>query len=233
MAMLVGTSGWQYRDWRGAFYPREVPQRRWLECYAETFDTVESNNAFYRLPSQETFAAWRERTPDGFVFAVKASRYLTHVKRLKDPEEPVRRLMDAAAGLKDRLGPILLQLPPTLRADPGLLARCLDCFPSGVRLAVEPRHASWWTCDVERVLREHDAALCWSDRGSHLQSPLWRTTSWVYVRLHQGRARPEYGRAALRTWAARLAGIRDGYVYFNNDQGGAAVRNAATFAKLG
>ena len=128
MAWLIGTSGWQYRDWRGVLYPPGVPQRRWLEFYAEQFATVENNNAFYRLPSRETFAAWAERTPAGFVMAVKASRYLTHIRRLKDPAEPVGRLLGAAAGLGAALGPFLLQLPPTWQGDPGLLDETLAEF---------------------------------------------------------------------------------------------------------
>ena len=111
--MLIGTSGWQYRDWRGPFYPRKLPQRSWLEYYADAFGTVEVNNAFYRLPERATFEAWRDRTPQGFVVAVKASRYLTHVRRLREPQEPVGRLMDRARGLGGRLGPVLLQLPLT------------------------------------------------------------------------------------------------------------------------
>ena len=117
MPMRIGTSGWQYRDWRGGLYPPGVPQRRWLEHYAERYATVENNNSFYRLPARETFESWRERTPDDFVMAVKASRYLTHVRRLRDPAEPVARLLGAAAGLGRKLGPVLLQLPPTLKAD--------------------------------------------------------------------------------------------------------------------
>jgi uncharacterized protein YecE (DUF72 family) len=236
VVMLVGTSGWQYKDWRGVLYPEGVPQRLWLETYAGRFPTVESNNAFYRLPSPETFAAWRERTPDGFVMAVKASRFLTHIKRLADPEEPVGRLMAAAGALKEKLGPVLLQLPPTLKADPGRLDRCLTCFPAGVRVAVEPRHDSWWTEEVRRILLAHEAALCWADRLGRPLGPLWRTAEWGYVRLHEGRARPwpSYGDAALRTWARRMreAGWADSYVYFNNDPGGAAVRDARRFVRL-
>lgn len=152
VTLFVGTSGWQYRDWRGVLYPPGVPQRLWLEQYAAAFATVESNNAFYRLPSREVFAAWRERTPADFVVAVKASRFLTHVKRLREPAEPVQRLLDHAAGLGDRLGPILVQLPPTLRADAGLLDDCLRQFPATVRVAVEPRHESWWTPDRKSVV---------------------------------------------------------------------------------
>ncbi|GGX90903.1 DUF72 domain-containing protein [Streptomyces minutiscleroticus] len=237
MTLFVGTSGWQYKDWRGVLYPEEVPQRLWLEKYAESFATVESNNAFYRLPSRETFTAWRERTPEGFVCAVKASRFLTHIKRLRDPEEPVGRLMDHAAGLGDRLGPVLLQLPPTLRADPGLLDRCLACFPAGTRVAVEPRHDSWWTPAVRTVLEDRGAALCWADAGSRPVTPLWRTADWGYLRLHSGRARPwpHYGRQALKGWARRLtqtwAGTEDVFAYLNNDPGGAAVRDAVVLAR--
>ncbi|WP_020117823.1 DUF72 domain-containing protein [Streptomyces canus] len=239
MTLFVGTSGWQYKDWRGVLYPDGVPVRLWLEEYTEHFPTVEINNAFYRLPSRETFETWRERVPGDFVVAVKASRYLTHIKRLKDPEEPVRRLMSHAEGLGDRLGPVLLQLPPTLRADTDLLDACLACFPASTRVAVEPRHASWWTPGTRKVLETRGAALCWADVRARPVSPLWRTTDWGYVRFHEGRAQawPHYGRRSLETWAGRIgdtwAGDEDVYVYFNNDPNGAAVRNAKLFASLG
>ncbi|MFJ4775713.1 DUF72 domain-containing protein [Streptomyces sp. NPDC088762] len=238
MPVLVGTSGWQYRDWRGVFYPEGLPQRLWLEEYAQQFLTVESNNAFYRLPSPETFAAWRDRTPGGFVMAVKASRFLTHIKRLREPEEPVRRLMEHSGALGDRLGPVLLQLPPTLRVDPEALDACLACFPQGTRVAVEPRHASWWIPEVRAVLEGRGAALCWADRGSRPVTPLWRTADWGYVRFHEGRAAPapRYGRTALKTWAGRVGEAwpaeADVFVYFNNDPGGAAVVDARAFRRL-
>ncbi|MFE3543834.1 DUF72 domain-containing protein [Nocardia sp. NPDC059177] len=235
MVIRVGTAGWQYRDWRGVLYPPAVPVRSWLEHYARAFATVESNNAFYRLPSRETCIGWRERTPGDFVVAVKASRYLTHVKRLREPAEPVERLLDRVTGLGDRLGPILLQLPPTLRADPALLDDCLRCFPASVRVAVEPRHDSWWTGEIQDVLRSRSAALVWADRDSRPVTPLWRTTGWVYLRLHAGRASPapHYGRQALAGWVDRLldSAPGDSYVYFSNDHGGAAVRDAVTFAR--
>jgi uncharacterized protein YecE (DUF72 family) len=237
MTLFVGTSGWQYKDWRGALYPTDVPMRRWLEEYTEHFATVELNNAFYRLPTRENFETWRERVPRDFVVAVKASRYLTHIKRLKDPEEPVHRLMSHAAGLGDRLGPVLLQLPPTLRADPGLLDACLARFPSGTRIAVEPRHESWWTSDTRGVLESRGAALCWADVQARPVTPLWRTTDWGYVRFHQGRAQPwpRYGQRALESWIDRVATTwQDGddvYAYFNNDPGGAAVEDAMVFGR--
>ncbi len=163
MPVLAGTSGWQYRHWRDEFYPRDVPQRRWLEYYAGQFATVENNGTFYRLPARDAFERWRERTPDGFVMAVKASRYLSHVRRLRDPAEPVHRMLGAFAGLGDRLGPVLLQLPPTMRADEELLDGALAQFPPTVRVAVEPRHPSWWSDRVRAVLTARGAALCWAD----------------------------------------------------------------------
>ncbi|MET7456973.1 DUF72 domain-containing protein [Streptomyces sp. NPDC005574] len=237
MTLFVGTSGWQYKDWRGAFYPAGCPTRLWLEEYARRFATVEVNNAFYRLPARETFESWRERTPPDFVVAVKASRYLTHIKRLREPREPVQRLMSRAEGLGDRLGPVLLQLPPTLRADAELLDDCLACFPAGTRVAVEPRHETWWTPEVRGVLENRGAALCWADVRARPATPLWRTTDWGYVRFHQGRARawPHYGRRSLTTWAQRIAATwragDDVYAYFNNDPDAAAVGDAVTFAR--
>lgn len=232
--MLIGTSGWQYSDWRDVLYPPGLPQRSWLSRYAEVFGTVENNNAFYRLPDRRTFRQWHDATPPGFVMAVKASRYLTHMKRLKDPAEPVARLMNAADGLGPKLGPVLLQLPPTLQADPDRLADCLRRFPRHVRVAVEPRHPTWWTDQTRRVLEHHDAALTWTDRLGHPQTPLWRTTDWLYLRLHEGPAQPwpDYDDTTLRTWADTLGPTSDAYVYFNNDPGGAAVRNALRFIEL-
>jgi uncharacterized protein YecE (DUF72 family) len=237
--MLVGTSGWQYKDWRGVLYPPGLPQRLWLEEYAARFATVENNNAFYRLPTTEVFRSWRERTPDGFVMAVKASRFLTHLKRLREPEEPVHRLLDRTAGLGDRMGPVLLQLPATFHEDMDALDACLRCFPATVRVAVELRHISWWQAEtrLRALLERHGSALCWADRGSRPVTPLWRTASWGYVRFHAGLAQPppRYGHAALKSWVGRITGAwpdeDDVYVYFNNDTGGAAVVDAARFAR--
>ena len=235
MTVLIGTSGWQYNHWRERFYPKEVPQRSWLEFYVERFQTVESNNAFYQLPKPETFAGWAKRTPEDFVMAVKMSRYLTHIKRLKEPDEPVQRFIDHASNLGAKLGPVLVQLPPTLRADLGVLDAALDRFPSSVRVAVEFRHDSWFTTDTRELLERRNAALCMADRHSKPISPLWRTTDWTYLRFHEGAATPHpcYGRTSLRTWAERLArewGDSDIYVYFNNDPRGCALRDARIFS---
>jgi uncharacterized protein YecE (DUF72 family) len=168
--------------------------------------------------------------------AVKVSRYLTHVLRLADPEEPVARFVERARGLGPKLGPALIQLPPQLTIDRERLARTLDRFPPDVRVAVEFRHSSWFTDDIQQLLVDHGAALCLADRRGVL-GPIWRTTDWSYLRFHQGRARPRpaYGDAALASWSARLASCwspgEDVFVYFNNDHRAAAPRDAARFAR--
>jgi uncharacterized protein YecE (DUF72 family) len=233
MSWRVGTSGWQYRDWRGGFYPPKLPQRLWLEHYAKTFDTVEVNNAFYRLPERAVFEAWKQRTPAGFIVTVKGSRYLTHVKRLKDPAEPVARLLERCRGLGRKRGPILLQLPPTLQADPGLLDTTLKQFPRTVRVAVEPRHDSWWSGEVREVLTRRKAALVWADRGEQALGPLWTTADWGYLRLHHGASGWAYSKKSLQRWADQLRdAFGEGYAYANNDPGAAAVRDAAMLREM-
>jgi uncharacterized protein YecE (DUF72 family) len=237
MNLLIGTSGWQYRHWRETFYPRGVKQGEWLEFYAARYLTVESNAAFYRLPEAATFAAWRRRTPDDFVMAVKASRYLTHILRLNEPEEPVRMLVERASELGPKLGPILIQLPPSMRIALDRLERTLDAFPADWRVAVEFRHASWYTDEVRRVLTERRVPLCLADRAGPL-TPLWRTADWTYLRFHSGRAAPLpcYGRQALATWVERLrsewTADEDVFVYFNNDPRACALRDSIVFERL-
>ncbi len=233
MAVRIGTSGWQYRDWRGAFYPRGLPASQWLESYAERFCTVEVNGTFYRLPERHVFEAWERRTPGAFEFAVKASRFLTHVRRLQDPAPAVERLLERARALGPKLGPVLLQLPPTLPRELGRLDETLSAFPSDVRVAVELRHESWLVDETAALLSRHGAATCLADRRGPL-APQWRTADWGYVRFHEGRALPApcYGRAALRGWAERLSTMFDDalvYAYFNNDPHGCAPRNAVEF----
>jgi uncharacterized protein YecE (DUF72 family) len=235
MAVVIGTSGWQYKDWRQRFYPAGLAQSQWLSRYSDQFQTVEVNNSFYQLPEENTFRSWREVVPGDFVMAVKASRYLTHIKRLRDPEEPVHRLMSRVHHLGANLGPILLQLPPNFQVDLGALEQTLRYFPDPARVAFEPRHESWFTPALAKLLHDHNATLCLSDSCGP-KGPLWRTASWGYLRMHEGRASPHpcYGRTALQSWAHRLADLWDKddeiFVYFNNDHGGCAVRDAHRFA---
>lgn len=236
MPVVLGTSGWHYAHWRPQFYPASMGPAHWLEYFSERFAAVEVNNAFYRLPERTTFEHWRDTVPADFTVAVKASRYLTHVKRLKDPAEPVARLMDRVIGLGPRLGPILLQLPPNLKADSEQLDETLAAFKGAVRVAVEPRHPSWFTKDVRAVLERRGSALCLAD-GGPVEIPMWRTTDWTYVRFHGGRGRPPscYMRRELEAWIERWAqqwgDSEDTYCFFNNDVHGCALRDARWFAE--
>jgi len=236
MPLLIGTSGWHYKHWKPTFYPAGMGSARWLAFYAGRFATVEINNAFYRLPDLATFEHWRDSVPGDFVFAVKASRYLTHVKRLRDPEEPVARLIGRARGLGPRLGPILIQLPPNLLVDPHHLDATLAAFKGAVRLAVELRHRSWFVDEVRAVLEERGAALCLADSWS-VDTPMWRTADWAYIRLHGGIGMPAscYKPRELAAWRERLtanwAPGDDIYCFFNNDAHGCALRDARRFAE--
>ncbi len=163
----AGCSGWQYKHWKGSFYPATLPQSRWLHHYAGVFDTVELNNSFYRLPEPERFASWREETPPGFLFAVKASRHLTHMKKLKDPEEPLERLFSRAKALGAKLGPVLYQLPPRWKYDPERLDQFLHALPKRRRHVIEFREPGWYREEVFSALEERRVALCLHDmRGS-------------------------------------------------------------------
>ncbi len=227
----VGCSGWQYRHWRGAFYPRDLPQERWLEYYAARFGTVEVNNSFYRLPDADVFAGWARRSPSGFIVAVKASRYLTHLKRLRDPEEPLDRLWSRAIRLGNHLGPMLYQLPPRWHRDAERLAKFARATPAGRRQAIEFRDASWYDPASYAILERRGLALCLHDMvGS--ASPRQPVGPFVYLRFHGPGPRYSggYSPQLLTAWADRLAGWADEgldcYAYFNNDIGGHAVRDA-------
>lgn len=233
--MRVGTSGWIYPHWRGAFYPRELAGGRWFEHYSRTFDTVEINNTFYRLPDAGTFDAWREQAPAGFVYAVKASRFLTHMKKLKDPAEPLARLIERARRLGEHLGPVLYQLPPRWRADEARLKAFCRTLPPGLEHVIEFRDPSWLGERILALLEEHAVSLCVHDLlPAH---PRRITGRIVYVRLHGHGARyaGSYPREQLRSWARWLtedAADRPAYVYFDNDRDAHAVRNALTLRAL-
>ena len=228
MDVRIGTSGWVYRDWKGTIYPAEVPQRRWLEYIAERFPTVELNASFYRLPPRRTFEGWRQRVPPGFVFAVKMSRYLTHIRRLREPEEPIARFWEAATGLGRALGPVLFQFPPRFGVELALLRDTLALLPDGMRAAFEFRDASWETDEVLAALDARGAAWVLADRPNARVRP-HVTGGWSYLRFHRGTEHgSDYPTAKLRRWADKIAAlpVDVAYVYFNNDPGGAAVRDA-------
>jgi uncharacterized protein YecE (DUF72 family) len=233
----VGCSGWQYRHWRGDFYPSAVPVSGWFEHYASIFETVEINNSFYRLPESATFAVWATRAPRGFVFAVKASRYLTHMKKLKDPGDPLDRLLTRARVLGRHLGPILYQLPPGWRCDLQRLEQFLQHLPADVRHVLEVRDPTWYAPEVFALLERHGVALCLHDMQGSATGRL-RIGPFVYVRFHgaSGRYGGGYPPHRLDAWAAWLAdqalGGADLYAYFNNDVGGHAPRDAVRLRDL-
>jgi len=228
----IGCSGWVYDHWRGRVYPDRLPQRRWLEHYASLFDTVEVNATFYRLPKRDTVAAWVEGTPAGFVFAVKASRYLTHIKRLRDLGGGLERFYARIEPLvgSPKLGPVLWQLPESFHRDDERLAGALDQLPPG-RHCFEFRHESWFDPDVYALLRSHGAALVVGDTPTRPFQAHELTTDWTFVRFHHGSRgrRGNYSDRELEEWAGRLADWRaraDVYAYFNNDWEGYALENA-------
>ena len=235
----IGCSGWVYPHWRERFYPKDVPQRSWLAYYAEHFDTVEINNTFYRLPKPAAVQGWVEHSPPGFIFAVKASRYLTHIKRLKTLDPYVDRFYEPLGALtkSEKLGTLLWQFPPNFHRDTDRLSRALGELPPG-RHAFEFRHESWFTDEVYGLLSEHDVALVIGDESSRwISTPHVRTTDWTYLRFHHGsRGRQgNYSAAEIETWARRISQWRrdtEVYVYFNNDWEGYAIRNAKRLKKL-
>jgi uncharacterized protein YecE (DUF72 family) len=235
-ALRIGCSGWTYKDWTGPFYPPEVKERERLAYYATRFDTAEINASFYRLPSEAMVAGWAQRVPPGFCFAWKVSRFITHNKKLKDCEDSVALVFGRMAGLGERRGPALIQLPPQLRRDDARLAGFLALLPAG-RRTVEFRHESWYAPAVFQILAEHDAALCISDHHD-APSPWEATASWAYVRGHgpSGAYHGSYPDAELRRWANRLQTWRgqgrDVYAYFDNDVKGAAPHDAARLREV-
>lgn len=231
----VGCSGWMYRDWRGVLYPEGVPQRDWLRPYAEEFDTVEVNNTFYRLPSADAVAGWVEQTPGDFVFAVKASRYLTHIKRLRDLAQGLDRFWERLQPLLDspKLGPVLWQFPASFHRDDTRLEHALAVIGERApgRHAFEFRHESWFDDAVLALLAGHGAALVIGDSPERPFQRHELTADWTFVRFHHGSRgrRGNYSDKELRGWCARLARWRERaevFAYFNNDREAFAVRNA-------
>jgi uncharacterized protein YecE (DUF72 family) len=237
VGVRVGCSGWQYKDWRGRLYPEGLPTSRWLARYAEEFDTVEVNSTFYRLASRDAVARWVEQTPDGFVFAAKASRYLTHTRRLRDIDQGIHRYYERIMPLVEsgKLGPIVWQLPPNFKRDDEVLAAALERLPPA-RHCFEFRHESWFAPDTYAVLREHNAALVIGDHPRWPFQARELTADWTLVRLHQGRRgrRGNYSQTELDEWARRIHGWSrraQVLVYFNNDWEGFAVENARSLRR--
>jgi uncharacterized protein YecE (DUF72 family) len=236
-SVRIGCSGWNYQHWREIFYPKGLPPRRWLERYATFFDTVEINNTFYRLPRVEAVARWVAESPPGFVFAVKMSRYVTHIKRLTEVPPSIALFYERIAPLarSSKLGPVLWQLPGTFHRDDERLADALAALPQG-RHCFEFRHASWFADEVYSLLRRHGAALVIGDAPKRPFQTHELTTDWTFVRFHYGaRGRDgNYSERELDEWAARIDAWRqtvDVYAYFNNDWRGYAVRNGAGLKK--
>ena len=228
----VGCSGWNYADWRDRVYPKGLPARRWLEHYATLFDTVEVNNTFYRLAKPKAVAGWVEATPPDFVFAVKASQYLTHMKRLGDIEQGIGRFYDGIAPLaaSPKLGPVLWQLPERFQRDVPRLSAALDLLPEGMH-CFEFRHESWFDDEVLELLRFHHVALVIAHHPERPWQPIELTADWTFVRFHYGRRgrRGNYSEPELREWAARIRSLAaqvEVFAYFNNDWEAFAPRNA-------
>jgi uncharacterized protein YecE (DUF72 family) len=235
----IGTSGWQYDDWRGVVYPQDLPQRRWLEHYVTRFPTVEVNSTFYRLAKRDAVRGWRDTVPDGFEFAFKGSRYLTHQRKLNDPHAAVTRFFEPLEPALDVAAVVLWQLPPRWRRNVERLDGFLAALPDRVRYAVEFRDDDWYHHDTYRVLERHGVALVWLSSSLTASHDRVRTAEHLYVRFHGMGDEPyryRYGDDELAPWADTLREhARDGapaWVYFNNDHDGNAVRDAETLTDL-
>lgn len=234
----IGTSGWHYKHWLGVFYPQNMPVSEMLPFYCRHFDTVEINNTFYQLPASKTVDAWRDNSPAGFHFAIKASRFITHMKKLKDPMPSTAKFFSGIERLGAKLGPILFQLPPRWKLDIERLSQFLDGLPNEHQYVFEFRDDSWLVSKVFTLLSQHNAAFCIHDL-SDMKLPLEITAEFTYLRFHgPGTAKysGSYSQRDLQQWARRLDNWRKGlsaiYVYFNNDVGGWAVRNATELKRL-
>ena len=234
---IIGTSGWHYDDWRGRFYPEGLSKSNWLEFYSRYFTTVELNNTFYRLPSEKAFRNWYDSTPPDFVFTVKISRFITHIKRLKDTREALGNFMSRAALLKDKLGPLLYQLPPSLHRDDANLEAFLSGLSTEYIHVIEFRHESWLTDEVYDILRRYHVGICVFDMPD-LSCPLLVTADFAYIRFHgkDSLYSSSYSDGELADWAEKIKKLAQNldrvYIYFNNDIQGYALKNAETMMGL-
>jgi uncharacterized protein YecE (DUF72 family) len=230
MNLYVGTSGYSYKEWKGTFYPEDLPDKQMLRYYGERFQSVEINNTFYRMPKASVLQAWAEEVPAAFKFVLKASQRITHMQRLKDAGDSVSYLLETAGVLKERLGPVLFQLPPYLKKDAPRLRQFLGLLPANRRAAFEFRHQSWFDQEILDLLREHEAALCIAEAENDLEIPFESTANWGYLRLR----RPDYGDAELKTWGERLRrqNWRDAFVFFKHEEEGKGPEMAKRFLEL-
>jgi len=233
----IGTSGWNYQHWRGPFYPEDLRDKEMLSFYSRHFDTVEINNSFYQLPLIKTFGLWRDTTPRDFSFAVKASRFITHMKKLKAPKTSTRKFLARVEGLDEKLGPILFQLPPSWRCNIERLAAFVESLPEKHSFSFEFRDQSWHLKEVYDLLKKHNIAFCIYHLNG-FDSPLQVTANFVYVRLHgtETKYAGSYSAPILKKWARRINQWRNDskavYFYFNNDPAGHAVKNALKLREL-
>lgn len=230
MNLYAGTSGYSYKEWKGTFYPEELPDKQMLQFYGERFRTVEINNTFYRMPKASVLEAWGASVPADFKFVLKAPQRITHLQRLKDASDSVSHLLDVAGVLKERLGPVLFQLPPYFKKDAPRLSEFLGLLPRNRRAAFEFRHQSWFDSEVFGVLRDHEAALCVAEAENDLEIPFIATADWGYLRLR----RPDYGDAELKAWVERLREQewQDAFVFFKHEDEGKGPLMAKRFLDL-
>jgi uncharacterized protein YecE (DUF72 family) len=234
---IIGTSGWNYGHWSGKFYPEDLPKTKWFPYYYAKFNTVELNTSFYHLPKKTTFEKWYNESPEGFIFSIKASRYITHVKKLNDPEEPVNKFFSNAEGIKDKAGVILFQLPPGLKYNKEKLVNILEVLPKNYRYTFEFRNDSWWNDEAYELLRENNIAFCLFELAGQI-TPRIVTADYIYIRLHGpgGKYAGSYSDEVLSEWADSFKGWmksgKDVYCYFDNDDSAYAVYNALTLNEM-
>jgi len=230
MNLYVGTSGYSYKEWKGTFYPEDLPEKKMLRFYGERFRSVEINNTFYRMPKASVLEGWAAEVPEHFRFVLKGSQRITHFQRLKDTDGSVAYLLKAASVLGERLGPLLFQLPPFLKKDLPRLRDFLALLPRERRAALEFRHQSWFDDDVFAALREHQAALCIAEAENDLDIPFVSTADWGYLRLR----RPDYGDPELQAWGGRIRqqDWRDAFVFFKHEEEGKGPKMACRFLEL-
>lgn len=234
----IGTSGYHYKHWKGPFYPVQMPTDRMLDYYAQHFDTLELNNSFYRLPTEQAFVTWRRSTPPDFIFAVKASRFLTHNKKLKDAQSSWANFLPRVKHLGEKLGPILFQLPPKWQLNYERMKTFLELLPAAFRYVFEFRDDTWITPEIEKLLADFHAAFCIYELAGY-HSPLTVTTDFAYVRLHgpsAGKYQGSYNEDRLCAWSRQIEDwgrtLKAVYIYFDNDQGGFAAQNALSLKRM-